>query len=343
MIDKLNRLTHKASRVLFAGHASKKTVDRDRIHLVSCVGVALEHVLLGHFLDHYIALGVPPANCHIVLNAESADSPDLALAEQALTARGVVAEEIWLEPYTSEAMWQKRRDVQRRCVPGGCWVLSADADEFHEYPTDLADFLGECEAYGVNCIDGVFIDRVAANGELAAIDENEPVAQRFPLQAMVQGQIVNFGRFHQPSGSVKLMAFDAALLPDRGGHRLVKHQSDARYLFGRSLTEYRQIRHPGVRFRLPLRVHHYKWHAGLRETLVRRLAQSGVSVAGREYGDQLLSYLEHRHGRIDLADIVRRPAGGHRTPLDWRARVRALRGLHFTHRTLKDVKQRLGG
>ena len=330
MSSPLNRYVEKAQRVLFAGQGGADPIDRRRIHLVSCIGADLEQPLVPHFLDHYLGLGVLPENFHVIVNSAHEQSDALIGVEQMLAERGIRCEERWIEAYTSAAMWQKRRDVQRRCVPKDHWVLSADTDEFHEYPIELAAFLGECQAHGINTVDGVFMDRVSADGSLKPVDASGPALfDDFPIQAMVQGRIADFGAFHQVSGSIKLMAFDAALLPDQGGHTLVKEQSDARFLFGRSLTEYPQMRHALVRFRVPLRVHHFKWHAALPDTLEHRLAQPNVSPAGREYGGKLLDYFARHHSGIALSDVATRHTDGWLPLLDWRTRVRGMRVIHM--------------
>lgn len=341
MTGVLNRYAKKARRVLFAGRDANHAIDRRRIHIVSCIGADLEQSLAPHFLDHYLGLGVLPENFHVIVNSTHAQSDAMAAVEKALTERGIRCEERWIEAYTSAAMWQKRRDVQRRCVPKDHWVLSADTDEFHEYPIGLDAFLGECEAHGINAVDGIFIDRVSADGSLKPIDAAGAMFDDFPIQAMVQGRIADFGAFHQVSGSIKLMAFDAALLPDQGGHTLVKEQSDARFLFGRSLTEYPQMRHALIRFRVPLRVHHFKWHAALLDTLRHRLAQPDASPAGREYGDKLLGYFERHRSGIALNDVATRRAGGWLPMLDWRTRVRGMRVIHMLRLTGARAKRSL--
>lgn len=315
---------------LFLDHRKSNPVDRSRIHLVTCIGTGYESRLLPYYLAHYQTLGVPAENFHIVVNAATVPDDAERKALDVLDRFHVKAEEIWREAYTSELMWQKRRDVQRRCVPARHWVISADLDEFHEYPMALSEFLGECEANAVNCVDGVFIDRISQTGELAELPETASLDTCFPHEAMVQGQAVGYGRHHHAVGSIKVMAFDAELLPKRGGHGFVQERGKARFLGGRSVSAFPGINTPFVRFRIPLRVHHYKWHAGLLATLRQRVATPGVSAAGAEYANALFGYFDTHANGIDINAIpVAESSGMKRGPLSWRDTIRLMRGQHL--------------
>ena len=120
--------------------------------------------LLPHFLAHYRRLGVAPGDVHAILNAPSPDDPRLAAALDTMRGAGCAPPEVWTEPYTSGAMWERRRALQDRVAPPDRWVLSADVDEFHEYPEPLPDFLGRCAALGADCVQGPFVDRLAPGG-----------------------------------------------------------------------------------------------------------------------------------------------------------------------------------
>ncbi|RJS92648.1 hypothetical protein [Salinisphaera sp. Q1T1-3] len=340
MAKRIERIREKIECAFFARGEESQELSADRIHVISCIGVELESDLVGHFADHYLGLGVPAKNFHIVLNATRENADELRIASSMLETRGIVPEEIWVEPYTSEAMWQKRRDVQRRCVPKDHWVISADADEFHEYPLPLPRFLAQCELNGVTCVDGVFVDRVTPDGTLPSLDRDRPLSIQFPVQAMVQGRIVGFGEKNRPFGSIKLMAFDAGLLPAQGGHGLVD-KGEARFLFGRHLAEYPQISLPAFRFCLPLRVHHYKWHAGLMSSLNRRLSAEGVSPAGKEYGENLMAHIRGRGERIDFAQIAVYRKHALSSFVGWRTRLRAVRGLHYARKNSRRIRRKL--
>lgn len=307
-----------------------------KAHLVSCVGVDTEYAHLPHFIDHYLALGIPPARFHVILNTQDAQSENLAAAQALLQQRGLPAPDLCITPYTSDSMWAKRREVQARDVPLEDWVISADVDEFHEYPEDLPDFLAAMEARGVDCVQGVLIDRLAADGALAAVDSDTSIWETFPLQADVQCAIGGTGENYNWYGTVKAMALKGTLSPSRGGHHPVEADKDVHYLFGRHLAQFAGIGHASFRFFVPLRVHHFKWVSSMPAALRERLATPGVSAADVEYGGKLLDYFD-RNGGVRLQDVTQRRsnAPGCR---GWRRRVAYLRALDNANEASKKLR-----
>ena len=295
------------------------------MHLISCVGVDTEYEYLAHFIAHYRALGVDPASFHIILNTRDEASPNLERAITLLRDEGLPAPDVWIAPYTSDSMWAKRREVQARVAAADDWVISADVDEFHEYPLALSALLAECERQGVNCLQGVLIDRLAADGRLAPVRADVALGQTFPIQADVQCTIGQTGQHHDWFGTVKAMAFKGALFPARGGHHVEPGRTPVRYLFGRRLATFPGIGKARFRFLVPLRVHHYKWSESMPKALRQRLATPGVSAAGAEYGQKLIAYIDRNHG-IRLPDVPVRNT--RRAPrLSWRSRLAYMKTL----------------
>lgn len=305
---------------------SSDTASRTR--LISCVGVESDLPLLPHFLRHYLGLGIAPERVHLVLNAPTADAPGLAEARAVLAAHGVGGAEEWIAPYTSDAMWEKRREVQRRVASPADWVVSADVDEFCEFPAPLGEVLDYCERRGANCVQGVFIDRLAPGGTLAEVEPSPSLWDQFPIEADVIGTI----RQHEGDsdnykfGTVNIMVCRGDVLPSRGGHAPLKGEDSApaSFLLGAPLGRMPGITNPAVRFAIPFRVHHFKWTEALAERHQRRLDTPGASAAGSAYGRLLLDHLDRWGGRIGLGDVpVRHPTPADRVP--WRLRVNALR------------------
>ncbi len=283
----------------------RQPVDPQRLHLVTCAGVVHDLALLDHFIRHYRGLGVPTCNMHVILNADDAAEPALEQATDILEAHGIEPVEVWIATYTSDSMWQRRRDVQRVCVPQDHWLISADVDEFHEYPCDLTRFLAICEDRGVNCVDGVFIDRMAPDGALVSPEAGQSPDLTFPVRRVLQGSTFEFRQYHGTYGCVKIMAAAGSLLLVRGGHATIEELETTKYLFGLPLGAFPAAASPRFRARVPLRVHHFKWTASLRESLESRLSANGVSVAGKEYGQQILDHLAANNMRINLAGATR--------------------------------------
>lgn len=309
--------------------------------LISCLGVEGDLALLPHFLRHYRALGVDPARMHIILNSSGPEVPCLNVARELLEKFGTSPPEIWIAPYTSDAMWAKRREIQTKVADPRDWVVSADVDEFHEYPETLRDILARCDRLGVNVIQGVFIDRLAQGGRLAPVRPDPDLSTQFPVIADVICSLGGEGVHHDRYGTVKLMAIKGAILPSRGGHHPQGGQQGLRYLSGAPLGALPGLVKAGFRSAIPLRVHHYHWTAGLQERLRRRLETPGASAAGREYGSKLLRHLD-AHGGIDLEQVAR-PERDWRGRLPWTLRMRLLRTEVGLGRTADRFRNLLAG
>ena len=312
------------------------------------MGVASDLPLLPHFLRYYLGLGIEPGRMHLVLNAPTVDAPGLAEARAVLAEHGVEAAEEWIAPYTSDTMWEKRREVQRRVAAPTDWVVSADVDEFHEFPAPLAEVLGYCEDRGVNCVQGVFVDRLAPGGRLAEVEPSPSIWDQFPVEADVICTI----RQHEGDdkfrfGTVNVMASRGGVLPSRGGHAPLTDGPEVSFLLGTSLGRVPGITTPAVRFAVPFRVHHFKWTRELGDRHRRRLDTPGASPLGSAYGRLLLDHIDRHGGRIAVEAMpVRQPGLADRVP--WRARVAALRatvvadrGAALARRAAGAVKRRV--
>lgn len=291
--------------------------------LISCVGVRSDLALLPHFLRHYRRLGVLPARMHLIVHSPDPDATDLDAALTLLSEFGTAAPEIWTDPYTSDGMWTRRRETQAKVASPDDFVLTADVDEFHEYPEPLVRFLARCDRLGANAVQGVFVDRLAKAGRLAPVLPEPELPRQFPLAADVICSLGGEGTHHDRYGSVKLMAVKGNVFPSRGGHHPRAGPAEHRHLFGAPLGTFPGLVDPGFRFAVPLRVHHYHWTAGLPDSLRRRIATPGVSAAGLEYSTKLLAHFD-ANGGIDL-DQVGWPEWNWRGLVPWTLRIRWFR------------------
>lgn len=307
--------------------------------LISCLGVELELALLPHFLRHYEALGVAPGDVLLILNTQDAGSPRLAEAEAVLRAHGAPAPVRWIAPYTSDAMWAERRALQREKVPPGAWVLNADVDEFHAYPAPLGEITAYCDAKGYNCVQGVFVDRLAPGGALAPVLPEPAIEAQFPIEAEVALSLGGRGRHHGVDGTVKIMAHKADVLPSRGGHNPSAEGAAPRFATGGRLGGFDGAADPSWRLAFPFQVHHYKWTETLRESLTRRLATPGVSPAGKEYGEKIAAMID-RHGGVDLDAVHVGETAGTGA---WRRRLLAMRAEALAGHLLGRARARLPG
>ncbi len=307
--------------------------------LISCLGTMDDLPLLPHFLAHYRDLGIEPGAAHVILNAPDADHPGVAQASDTLAAFGHEPAEIWTEPYSSGAMWERRRAVQARVAGKDDWIINADVDEFHEYPAPLPEVLEWCRTREITCVQGPFIDRIAPDGRLAPVRSEPSLDQQFPLKAEAMLRIAGVAGAYDQYGTVKLMLHRGSVEPSRGGHHPVTDRVRVRYALRRPLAEFPGITRSDFRFAHPFRVHHYKWTDSLTAGLRRRLADPNVSAAGYDYGKRLLAYFAAQDG-FDLAGLACESRKNMQV-WPWRMQMAALRGQSRIQSEMSRARQRL--
>lgn len=273
-------------------------MSEDRVRLVTCIGVERYLELMPHFVEHYRGLGVAPANMIVILNTHDSESARLAQAKKWCDREGIRAE-TWIGQYSSELMWAKRREAQALYCDDADWVLSADVDEFHAYPEPLGQFLDRCEAKGINCIQGVFIDRIAQDGTLRSVACEPSLDEQFPLATDAMRAVGGPG--HDRHGTVKVMALREGMSVKRGGHD-PREDPGLKTLYRASLGQFTRIDGAAFRFAVPTRVYHYHWLASLPGVLEARLENPRINAHSREYGRRQLAYLA-RHDGVALADV----------------------------------------
>ncbi|QUJ77330.1 hypothetical protein KDD17_04835 [Sulfitobacter albidus] len=302
------------------------------IRLVSCLGAALDLDMLPHFLAHYASIGIAPENMHIILQGTSEDGDDILRAATVLRSFGAAPPKRWIGDYTSDAMWAQRRALQEEVAGPADWIVNSDIDEHYHFPAPLADVVAHCLQIGVNCVQGLQIDRFAPNGVLAAVRESPSQAAQFPIEGEASFHIFGTGKHHGISATTKLMLHSAQVFPRRGGHNPEGIIADAaegkrgvvpRFLAGRPLHQIAAIADPAYRFAFPFTSAHFKWTASRIPSVRKRIATDGVSPAGEEYGGKILEYLGE-HGRMPLENVALKdgagaPAGG------WRKQMRIMR------------------
>ncbi|NDV00064.1 glycosyltransferase family 2 protein [Pseudoroseicyclus tamaricis] len=310
-----------------ADHAREVTRRAQRPRLISCIGVDGpgdgDLPLLPHFLKHYLRLGISRGRIHLILNAASADSPNLARAREIVGRFGTAPPEVWVGPYTSGDMWDRRRALQQKVAGPDDWIVNADADEFHAYPAPLDEVTEVCAELGVRCVQGPFVDRIASDGRLAPVEEGRPLFAQFPLAADVGGAIGKRPGAEDATGTVKLMLHRGDVVPGLGGHS-VQNVRPAALVYNLPLQQFPRIKAPEWRFRLPFLVWHFKWTAGLAEGLEARRSTAGASAAGSSYGGRILDYLHETGGRIVPEHVRLAPEGIGEAHEGWRDEVTAL-------------------
>jgi hypothetical protein len=227
--------------------------------------------LLAHFVRHYAALGFTD----VVLAAGDLcrDIPWATIREAADDAT------VHVEPLYG-GVFDNGRDtailngLRARYVEDRHeWSAQADLDEFYEYPLPLADLAAT--AGEANCVQGWFVDRIAADGSLPPIRDDVPIREQFPVETEITKRILG--------------GCDRKLILTRGFQSVARghHSMPDERLFPRSG-----------------RVLHYKWNAIVLDHLSERLAlREKTGYAWGHESERFIAYWQ-QHGRIRFEDCV---------------------------------------
>jgi hypothetical protein len=291
-----------------------------QLHLITCVGVEADLGYLPHFLAHYAAMGVAPANIHILSQATRADHAGLDAADEIARTFDVPPARRWIATYTSRSMWEQRRALQKDKVAPSDFVISADVDEFHEYPVPPAELCAWCSKAGYEVIQGPFIDRIAANGRLADLPPpGQSIFDTYPVQTELRHTLAGITDDINLGGSVKLMLFRGSIEPGLGGHGTLPEYRGRPHALGMHLSRFLGLEDPQMRFDLPFLVHHFKWTAGVDDRMRKRLRTPGISPAGKAYAERLLEFFDGADEINTDALSIRNP--DRNDPENWRKSV----------------------
>lgn len=258
--------------------------------------------ILPHFLEHYSRLGIPIERMLFLVNYNTAKKREEVEAVSplddmlALLDTWGVDYRVWLGQYSAEAHLKLKLEILER-VPIRDWIVMADSDEFHDYGGMTApQFLEKCTNQGANWVKGFFLDRVSENGRLDEILPDPPIWLQFPLKCDVARRLAH-------GDPTKIAAFRGYWRSGVGNHGIIPPDV-AQHYFGPTepgeespryglcgaedlypLTPYHKYnlfyRSENVtgnaylwtlmEAEFKVKVHHFKWHAGVEESVKDRL------------------------------------------------------------------------
>jgi hypothetical protein len=200
--------------------------------------------LIPHFLRHYAALGV---DCILIA------AHDRVYQEVAAMAREVLAivDRVECNHFNCEQKLSFERELLARHGAGpDDYIIYCDVDELQEYPAPLAEIVRQMSAKGIAAVRGHYVDRLAPDGRLAAIQPEPDLFSQFPVACHITRDMLH--AFDQ-----KIMLCLGWVLLDSGHHEVLNGSCGPAPVPGDYL------------------VNHFKWTAGVIERLRRRLAQGG--------------------------------------------------------------------
>jgi hypothetical protein len=225
--------------------------------------------LLVHFVRHYAALGFTD----IVIAASTfCAGIDWDAIRTAAGDAEVHVEQLYPGVFDTARDTAILNSMKARYVED-CdeWSAQTDLDEFYEFPLPLGDLAAT--AGDANCVQGFFVDRIAADGSLPPLRDDVPIAEQFPVETRITKRILG-------SYARKLMLTRGFQNIAQGHHRM----KDERL------------------FRPDGRVLHYKWNSMVLDHLAERIAtRERTGDKWTQESERFLAYWE-RNGRIIFAD-----------------------------------------
>ncbi|MFK3670700.1 hypothetical protein ACI2IX_11055 [Leifsonia aquatica] len=227
---------------------------------------------------HYRDVGA--RQFHVALHAlPGPEEPALtAIAVEHLGEAGIQPALVDVSPW-DEGTNGRLRDVLSECCSAN-WHLLSDADELHAFELPLAEEVRRLERDGSLALRGLFLDRIAAHGEL---DANTPLC-RLLEQHVVGVQLTRNVALGDPR---KVSLRRAGVRVSEGNHRTPDVRADSRF---------------------PTCVHHFKWRGDILSRLRRRVEQFGSGAwaeqipAIRREAERVLEFEGLHGGAVEVAN-----------------------------------------
>ena len=188
-----------------------------KILVRTCLGVKRDLPLIRPFVHHYRGLGVD--EFLVTLSAEYEHEPNLQQATEILADLGIEPTGRWIGPYVDRV----RGEHLCRMIESASesdWIITADMDEFQEYPEGLREVVAICERDNIASVHGVLIDRLTSDGTLPkALDPKQSLSAQFPVKANLQRLIArkrNVSEWYM----VKVLLHKRPFTLSGGNHRL---------------------------------------------------------------------------------------------------------------------------
>jgi glycosyltransferase involved in cell wall biosynthesis len=153
------------------------------------------------------------------------------------------------------------------------WSAQTNLDEFYEFPLPLGELAAAAGA--ANCVQGLLVDRVAADGSLPPIRDDVPIAEQFPVETRITKCILG--------GNVRKLMLTRGFQNIAQGHQRMNDEH---------------------LFRPDGRVLHYKWTSTVLDHLAERIAtREQTGDKWTQESERFLDYWQ-RNGRIVFAHCL---------------------------------------
>jgi len=248
--------------------------------------------LINSFLDYYTKVGLKARNILITVQMRKESKFEhLVRVLDVLKSKGVY-HDIFLGEWSSEVLMFHQAHKLLYCTGADDWIIVADSDEFHEYPTrDVNQFLKDLDRQKINIVNGIFLDRVSHDGLLKEPSDESDIFEQFLLGCQLH-------RSFSLGTPKKVMAFKGTLRINRGHHRIALcwFWKRRNYL---DLTPWNSCPPQNLTELKPyekkLNVHHFKWMKGQYEATQHKASVWANTSIGEAY-KTVLKHLERCGG-----------------------------------------------
>ncbi len=235
-----------------ARHVAGTCNKKPRLKLVSYICSTVNPCMLEHFIEHYQSQEID--DFLIILHKANDQYQD---AVNILAGYGIKPV-MYVSDYSAMLKAKRVMEIKNQHISQHDWVVYADVDELQVYPSRLKDILKQCDSHGYTALTGVFIDRIAENGELIDIETAPSIWEQFPYSAPVTQEIT--GGWHRKVCVAK------------GGVSLCYSGSHHRNYGCDNVRAYKATYLDPTNWPGEVEIHHFKWDASLRTRLENKLS-----------------------------------------------------------------------
>lgn len=261
-----------------------------RIFLFAILAADTNPILLEHFFNHYIKIGLKPQHFLIVLSDEKGilkkegiNHPILLL----LKKYHFIGYYYWDEFWSNNNMAIIREKILNQVLKQGImrdidWLLEPDADELQIYPEkNLPLFLKKCDNVGINVLYGIWRDRVSQDGHL--IDVKSPIGDS--IQTHLSNQMPLMCALRTAG---KILARRCSIKVSDGKHSIIGKPKNMEIIYLKEM----------------LSVMHYKWVNGVIERLQHkvRMANSQGRLDYRSL--EIIEHIESHDLSLDVKTFL---------------------------------------
>jgi hypothetical protein len=219
-----------------------KNSKMDNVYLVSCIGVMFDLDILPHFIKHYKKMGVK--NFHFILHNDEESNDNLIKAQKILESFNIKEIDIWNGHFWCSDKERWMQYVKDK-LDSKAWILTADLDEFHEYPYQLEEFIKILDDGNFNCYNGNLVNHFPFMNSLAKLHLDSDIWSLYP-KIMSKKKHAYF--FPERSDCPKVLLCKNYLRVRNGHHRIVSEHKKLQRSYGNK----------GI-------VNHFKWRYTLIE------------------------------------------------------------------------------